>query len=85
MAKSLRSKSLRRNKAALRQKVFSPVEDARLNRLKEKDTVIVQETVNVEVKPQTKKPKRRRRNQEEKMPFNFYGLSKKDYAKRNKL
>ena len=98
MAKSIRAKSQKRNRTSLRERVFKPVEDLRLKKSLEKDTTLITEVgcAAVTEPPKAGKKKVIGKNSwrlkgknswkhKEKEPFNFYGLSKKDYASRNQI
>ena len=83
MAKSVRSKSQKKNKAAKRESVFKPVENARLHRLANKDLLTIASDMTPSVAMQVEaghgspeSTSKDARNQ--KRRFNKYGLSAKE-------
>jgi len=89
MAKSIRSKSLQKAKAVRREKIFKPVAIARAQRLARLDTVIETEAADkteedVVMKdqpsaaPAVASERKRGRYTRKTVPFNRYGLSRKE-------
>lgn len=89
MAKSLRSKGVRKFKAVRRENIHKPIEDARLKRLAQAQAALAEPKLfsvsnSMEIEPSTpsvistkNKIKARKLRQKNKIP-NLYGLSRKE-------
>lgn len=86
MAKSLRSKSVRKAKAVRRQNIYKPIEESRIERLSQiqsslaeaKPVISINSSMSIDIDEKKLGRKSKKNFRQKGQLPNFYGLSKKD-------